>query len=86
MGYPAKKETHTMAAGEFKAHCLALMDRVDRTGEEIIITKHRKAIARLVPATHHATRPFVGRTTGSLQVIGDLIAPIHADWEPGDDY
>lgn len=79
MSQPAKKASRTVGAGEFKVHCLALMDRVDQTGEEIIITKHRKAVARLVPASPRATRPFVGRAQRSLHVVGDLVAPVDVD-------
>ena len=38
-----------MPAGEFKAQCLAIMDKVQKTGEPVLITKHGKPIARLVP-------------------------------------
>ncbi len=36
-------------AGEFKAKCLKLMDEVNATGEELVITKRGKPVARLVP-------------------------------------
>ncbi len=36
-------------AGEFKAKCLKLMDEVQQTGQEVIITKRGKPVARLVP-------------------------------------
>ncbi len=39
-----------VAAAEFKATCLRLMDRVAVTGEPIEITKRGKALVRLVPA------------------------------------
>jgi len=39
----------TLAATEFKARCLAALDEVARTGEEVTITKRGKAVARLVP-------------------------------------
>ena len=39
----------TLKASEFKARCLKLMDEVQETGEEIIITKNGKPISRLVP-------------------------------------
>ena len=38
-------------AGKFKATCLELMDRVAATGEEVIITKRGKVVAKLVAAT-----------------------------------
>jgi prevent-host-death family protein len=34
-------------AGEFKATCLKLMDRVEETGEEIIITERNRPVAKL---------------------------------------
>lgn len=39
----------TLKASEFKARCLKLMDEVQETGEEIVITKNGKPISRLVP-------------------------------------
>lgn len=40
---------HTLKASEFKAKCLKLMDEVQQTGEEIVITKNGKPISKLVP-------------------------------------
>jgi len=37
-----------MAAGKFKAECLAVMDEVSQTGEAVLITKHGKPVAKLV--------------------------------------
>lgn len=39
----------TVGAFEAKTHLSSLLERVER-GEEILITRHGKAIARLVPA------------------------------------
>ena len=38
-----------MAAGSFKAKCLAVMDEVHAKCETVIITKHGKPVAKLVP-------------------------------------
>ncbi len=69
-----------LAAGEFKTHCLAVMDRVHDTGEEVTITKHGKPVARLVPA-NDKTEPLFGRLKGWITSSGDLIAPIDTPWE-----
>lgn len=37
-----------MNASKFREQCLALLDKLDPEG--IVITKHGKAIARLIPA------------------------------------
>ena len=67
------KET-TVPAGEFKARCLALLDRVAETGEELVVTKRGRPVARLVPV-----EPPPG-LRGSVVWEGDLISPIDADW------
>ena len=42
-------EQQTIAAGEFKQKCLALIDEVAATGAPIVISKHGKPVARLMP-------------------------------------
>lgn len=37
-------------ASVFKARCLRLLDEVSRTGEELVILKRGRPVARLVPA------------------------------------
>ena len=39
----------TIKASEFKAKCLHLMDVVNQTNEEIVITKNGIPVSRLVP-------------------------------------
>jgi prevent-host-death family protein len=82
------KPSRTMPAARFKAHCLELMDRVGRTGEEIVITKHARPVAKLVPVNPRGPgpRPLFGRSRGVIQIVGDIVAPIAPDWEPGADY
>lgn len=49
----------TTGAGEFKTHGLRLTDQVSEEHTEIVITKHGRPVARLVPnpASCTATRP-----------------------------
>lgn len=68
----------TIPAGEFKAKCLGLLDDVNRTGEPIVITKHGKAVARLIPI-----KPGVEevRKTIRFSIAGDIVEPLDAeDW------
>ena len=46
---PSGGEKRTMNASEFKAKCLALMDEIAESGEEIVITKRGKPVAKLAP-------------------------------------
>ena len=68
-------------AGEFKAKCLKLMDWVHKNREEIIITKHDKPIAKLVPLAPTASRPLFGYLKGSMEIRGDIIGPTGERWE-----
>ena len=70
-----------IAAGQFKAQCLQLMDQVKQTHEEIIITKHGRPVAKLVPVEDEPSSIFVGFMKGSVVVIGDIIASVDEDWE-----
>jgi prevent-host-death family protein len=62
-----------MPAGEFKARCLAVMDDVQRTGTPVVITKHGRPVAQLVPVDDRPASSF-GWMHGTVEVTGDLIA------------
>lgn len=68
-----------MPAGEFKAKCLQLMDDVNHLHQEVIITKHGKPVARLVPYQEQAPSLF-GYLQGSLEIVGDIVAPLNEPW------
>ena len=68
-----------MAAGEFKAKCLGLIDDVSETGHEVIITKRGEPKAKLVPFRPPKKDPFFGRLKGIIEIVGDpddLIKPV----------
>jgi prevent-host-death family protein len=62
-------------AAEFKAKCLALIDRVRERGEPITITKRGRVVARLIPAGDEDERPWTA-LRGRGQWIGDPFAPV----------
>ena len=81
----------TIAAGEFKAKCLAVMDEVQATGEAIRITKRGKVVAWLTPPKESLSQDStVESISASLRglatIVGDpdewvgAIVP-QAEWE-----
>jgi prevent-host-death family protein len=68
-----------IAAGEFKARCLSLMEDVRSTREPLVITKRGKPVAKLVPADEDKD-DFIGRLEGVFRVVGDIESPID-EWE-----
>jgi prevent-host-death family protein len=72
-----------IAAGEFKARCLTLMDDVQSTREPLVITKRGKPVAKLVPVENKKKDDWIGRLDGQFKVTGDIVSPIVPleDWE-----
>jgi prevent-host-death family protein len=70
-----------IAAGEFKAQCLKLMDQVQQSREVIIITKHGKPVAKLVPIEEISSQSILGFLKDSVQVTGDIVSPLDDLWE-----
>jgi prevent-host-death family protein len=63
-----------MAAGVFKANCLAVMDDVQAKHETIVITKHGKPVAKLVPVEPQGDDIF-GFLRGKVTITGDVVSP-----------
>lgn len=63
----------TVAAGEFKQHCLALLDQVAETGLAIVVTKRGRPVARVVPIETEAS-PLGGSIRILAENEDDLIS------------
>jgi prevent-host-death family protein len=73
--------SNTIAAGEFKAKCLGLLDEVQRQRKEILITKRGKPVAKLVPVKEERSESFIGSMQGTMEIVGDIISPIDEKWD-----
>ena len=67
-------------AGEFKAKCLQLMDDVNEKHISIIITKHGKPIAKLIPIEETPMDLF-GCMADAIIINKEIIEPINIHWE-----
>jgi prevent-host-death family protein len=65
-------------AGEFKAKCLALLDQVAATRQEIVVTKRGRAVARVVPIEEAPS------LRGGVLQADDIVEPLDVVWESGD--
>jgi prevent-host-death family protein len=75
----------TMAAGVFKANCLAVMDEVQSKRETVVITKHGKPVAKLVPINTDKDEIF-GFLAGKGTITGDIVSPALTPEEWGELY
>ncbi|MDR3677654.1 MAG: type II toxin-antitoxin system Phd/YefM family antitoxin [Acidobacteriota bacterium] len=62
-----------MAAGSFKRQCLAVMDEVQARRETVVITKHGRPVAKLVPADKD-TDEIYNFLRGKGAIVGDIIS------------
>ena len=75
----------TMAAGSFKARCLAVMDEVQAKRETIVITKRGKPVVKLIPADAEKDDIY-GFLKGKAKIVGDIVSPALTREEWGDLY
>jgi antitoxin (DNA-binding transcriptional repressor) of toxin-antitoxin stability system len=57
----------SVSASKFKEQCLAILDNLDPEG--IVITKHDKPVARVVPEGSHCA-DLIGSMKGKIRIIG----------------
>ena len=73
-----------ISISDFKATCLAVLDRVKRTGQSIMVTRRGEPIAQVSPPPPPARpRSWLGCMTGTARIVGDVISPAveENDWE-----
>ena len=69
----------SIGAGDFKSTCLKLLDEVASSRRPLVITKHGKPVAQLVPMPPEAV--LFGALGGSVVRSGDIVSPIDSTWD-----
>ena len=66
-----------IAISEFKAKCLAILERVEKTKQPIRITRHGKPVADVVPTAPVMDRAsWIGSMRDTMKIYGDIIEPV----------
>ena len=65
-----------MNATEFKAKCLAVIDRVHEQHESVTITKRGRVVAKLVPEIDTSERPWLRLRSAPVRWKGDPFKPV----------
>jgi prevent-host-death family protein len=78
----------SIQVSEFKATCLAVIERVRKTGQSVRITKHGVPVAELVPSRPQAKgkrQGFLGSLRGTAGLAGDIVSPVltEDEWTKG---
>ena len=69
-----------IGAGKFKAQCLALLNKVAKEHETILVTKRGKPVAKVIPIKE-AQKNLREQLKGSVLKEKDLISPISVEWK-----
>jgi prevent-host-death family protein len=65
----------TIPVSKFKATCLAVVQRVKRSGRPVLITRFGEPVAEIVPPSRRAGgAAWLGSMQGSVEVTGDELA------------
>lgn len=68
-----------VSATEFKAKCLALIDRVQSKGEVVTITKRGRVVAKLVAEHDRDDRPWLALRGKLVRYEDPLLPAVDAD-------
>ncbi len=68
-----------IAAGAFKAHCLAVMKQVQSTGVPVVVTKRGAPMVKVIPIRPEKDDIF-GFLKDELIIVGDIESPIPVEW------
>ena len=60
-----------ITATQFKAKCLGIIDKVQKEECHVIISKHGKPAAKLVPISENNPGSIFGRSKGTVKILGD---------------
>jgi prevent-host-death family protein len=72
-----------IAISKFKATCLAVLEKVKKTGQPVLITRFGHPVAQIIPpAATNQVRKF-GTLAGTAEILGDIVGPITdiSDWD-----
>ena len=72
-------KTKQLAASNFKAHCLRLLDDVALSGDEIVITKRGSPVARILPFNKQKITVLRGSWSAYVKIQGNLASFSTAD-------
>jgi prevent-host-death family protein len=79
-----------IGAAEFKAHCLRILDEVERSGESVTVTKRGRPVAELKPVAKKGASPSFGALKSGGYRFEDPFSPAYdgpwdaekGRWEP----
>ena len=72
-----------IAISKFKATCLAVLEKVKKTGQPILVTRFGHPMAQIIPPTATSHVRKLGTGAATAEIHGDIVGPITdiSDWD-----
>jgi len=73
-----------IAISKFKATCLAVIEKVRKSGKPILVTRFGEPMAEVVPPPNRSKpKQWVGSLASTGKILGDIVSPASDadDWE-----
>jgi antitoxin (DNA-binding transcriptional repressor) of toxin-antitoxin stability system len=73
-----------IAISKFKATCLAVLERVRKTGKPVLVTRFGEPMAEVgPPSVAKKSCRELGSMRGTARIVGDIVSPAtdEDDWE-----
>jgi len=66
-----------ISISEFKAKCLAILERVRKTRKPVRVTRFGKPVAEIVaPSPIKDRSEWMGSMKGQMEILGDIVSPV----------
>jgi antitoxin (DNA-binding transcriptional repressor) of toxin-antitoxin stability system len=72
-----------IAVSKFKATCLSVLKRVQKTRKPVLVTRFGVPLAEIAPPPRKRNSKWMGSMAGTAEIIGDIVGPISSidDWD-----
>lgn len=74
-----KNMDQEVAISYFKAHCLKIIEEIQKKQQRITITRRNKPLAIISPV--ESSTPLFGSLQGTAEIKGDIVTAIDTPWE-----
>ena len=76
-----------IAVSKFKATCLAVIEKIRKTGQPVVITRFGQPVAQIGPPSAARRKPELGWAEGTGEILADIVGPIsdESEWEAAQD-
>ena len=70
-----------ISTSELKARCANVINTVARKRVAVVITRHGRPVAKLVPFEEAEPASLFGFARGGIIINGDIVEPLDVVWE-----